>query len=256
MSGTFGPDGQIDPHRGIIWTFIGKKRSGKSVLALVVFRAYPGDRIVIDIAGDDGPVGPDVITIQGTVADGDLPDAWPEYLRQYDDRGRPIPMTLRYVPDAGSPTFLEDMDHIIGIAMAHGECCVLVHEIGVLAEANKTRKHTRRLLMHNRHGGATTALFAGPRAKNIDPLVLAQSDVVSIFELQNKMDRDRIAENIGWDKDALDAGVEALGPHENLRFDANELKPVNGQPDMRLLHIEALPIDEVKSVQRWAAGVR
>jgi len=142
----------------------GLKRSGKSLLALSVFMAYPGDRIVLDIAGDDGPVGPDVITVQGTVVDGDLPGAWPEYLRKYDDRGRPLPMTLRYVPDAGSPTFREDMDHIVGLAMAHGECCLLVHEAQVLAAANKTQKHTLRLLMHNRHGGATTALFCGPRA--------------------------------------------------------------------------------------------
>lgn len=252
MSGTLGPNGRLDPQQGVIWTFVGKKKSGKSVLAMLVFMSYPGDKIVIDVAGDDGPVGPDVITIVGTIGDGSLPDAWPEWLRRYTDDGGPLPMTLRYVPDAGSPTFLDDMDHIVGLAMSHGECCILVHEMQVLAPANKTRKHTRRLLNHNRHNGATTALFCGPRSQGIDLLILAQADLLSIFELQNKSDRDRIAESIGWNKPELDDAVEALGPHENLRFDANEPKPEDDQPDMRLVHCPALPLDIVKKVLRYA----
>lgn len=253
---TFSEGGAIDPTRGIIASFFGKKRSGKSVMALWFFMNYPGDRIVLDIAKDDGPVGPDVVEIRGTIAEGDLPVRWPEWQRLHTRDGRPLPMTLRYVPDPGSPTLLDDLDHMVGLAVAHGQCCLLVHEIGVLAQANRTRPHTRRLLMHNRHAGATTALFCGPRPQDIDTLVMQQSDLVYTFELMNVDDRKRIAQNIGWDTREFDRAVLELGPHEYLRFDANEMKPQAGADDLRLLHFPALPADVVDQVDRWAKGER
>jgi len=246
---TFNERGEIDPKQGAIITCIGKKRSGKSVMGLLFFRAYPGDKIVIDVAGDDGPVGEDVITIKGTAED--LPARWPEWLRNGDD-----PMILRYVPDAGSKTMIEDMDAAVGLALAHGECAILVHEIGVLAKAGSTPRHTRRLLMHNRHNGATTAIFCGPRAQTVDTLVLQQADLVFTFELQGDADRKRIAEDIGWNPREFSQLVHGLGPHEHLMFDANMPKPQAGEPDSRLQHREALPLEVVQDVKRWAEGYR
>jgi hypothetical protein len=248
MSGTFDQHGRIDTHRGIIATFIGKKRSGKSVMALLLFRSYPGDRVVIDVAGDDGPVGPDVVNLKGTVDD--LPHRWPEHLRE-DGK----PMTLRYCPDAGSPTFLEDMDCVVSLAMTHGDCCLLVHEAGRLAPANQTQPHTKRLLMHNRHQ-RVTALFCMPRSQGIDPLILSQSDLVYTFEVPNPADRRRIAETIGWNPRDFDDAVHDLGPHEYLRFDGNEMKPNQGDEDDRLLHFPPLPADVVNDVKRWTDGHR
>lgn len=248
MSGTFGQRGEIDASRGVIATYVGKKRSGKSVLALLLFKEYRGDRIVIDVAGDDGPVGPDVVTLSGTVDD--LPRRWPEHLR--DERK---PMTLRYVPDAGSPTFLEDMDAVVGLSMTHGDCCILVHEMGRLAQANRTPAHTLRLLSHNRHQ-RVTAIFCMPRPQTVDPLVLAQSDLVYTFDVPNPADRRRIAETIGWNPKEFDDHVAELGPHEYLRFDANEDKPQDDDDDKRLLHFVAIPKEIVDDVKRWAAGYR
>lgn len=254
---TFGPDGTIDPGRGVIATMLGKKRSGKSKMGLLMFKQYPGDRVVIDVAGDDGPIGPDVVEIRGTLGDGAIPDRWPSHLRRsHPDTGAPLPMILRYVPDAGSKTFLDDMDAVVALALHHGECAILVHEIGVLAPANKTRPHTTRLLMHNRHNGATTAFFCGPRSQNIDPLILQQSDLVYTFEMQGARDRQRIAENIGWDVQDFHRACLALGPHEYLRFDANEPKPEGNRPDNRLLHFPALDPDIIADVDAWAAGRR
>lgn len=248
---TFGPNGEIDPKRGILATFVGKKRSGKSVMALLFFMRYPGDKIVIDVAGDDGPVGPDVVTLTGTVAEGNMPGRLPTLMRD----GKK-PMIFRYVPDAGSKTFIDDMDHIVGLALDHGQCCILIHEMGVLAEAGKTRVHTRRLLMHNRHNGATTGLFCAPRTVTVDPLVLQQSDLVYTFELQGVADRKRIAESIGWNVKDFDESVHDLGPHEYLLFDANVGKPEDGEVDYRLLHAPALPLPEVERVKKWASGTR
>lgn len=248
MSGTFDRNGRIDTGRGIIATCIGKKRSGKSIMGLLLFRAYPGDRLVLDVAGDDGPIGDDVHNIRGTVDD--LPRRWPEHLRENKK-----PMTLRYVPDAGSQTFLEDMDAFVALAMTHGDCCLLVHEAGRLAPVHKTGPNTARLLMHNRHQ-RVTAIFCMPRSQGVDTLILSQADLVYTFEVPNPADRKRIAETIGWNPADFDDAVHDLGPHEYLRFDSNELKPQEGNDDNRLLHFPALPADVVVDLQRWADGQR
>jgi hypothetical protein len=252
-SGTFDAAGQLDPRQGVIISCFGKKRSGKTIMADRIFMSYPGDQVILDITGNDGPHGPDVINLTGTVAN--LPHKWPEWRRQYDRHDRPVPMVLRYVPDAGSPTQAEDMDHVIGLAMAHGNCGILVQEIGVLAPANRTQPHTRRLLMHNRHAGVT-AIFCGPRPAGIDTLVLAQSDLVYVFELPSPADRRRIADTIGWDPDEFDQAVHDLGAHEYLRFDSNMIKPADGAPDFRLISCPRLPDHEVAPVMAWAQGQR
>lgn len=251
MSGTFDSKGRMQIRDGLIILAVGKKRSGKSVLARLLADSYPGDLAVIDVAGDDGPTGPGVITLRGTVDT--LPTRWPEDQRP-EDGGR---MVLRYVPDAGSPTWAEDMDHVVGMALQQGRrqrdrgrvgAALLIHEIGVVAPAGQTRPHMRRALMHNRHNGLTL-IMCGPRPQTVDPLVLQQSDLIYVFELLNPADRKRLAETIGWSPADFDAAVRDLGPHEYLRFDANEVKPEEGQPDMRLVHFPALPPDAVKGVQ-------
>jgi hypothetical protein len=247
VGGTFGPRGALDPSKGTIILCTGKKGSGKSKMGLLHFRGYPGDRVVIDVAGDDGPMGPDVIDLSGTVAD--LPSRWPEHLRKDDKR----PMTLRYVPDAGSPTFLEDMDRITGLVMAHGDCALLVHEIGRAAPAGQTPPHMRALLQHNRHR-RVTAIFCGPRPQTIDPLVLGQADLVYVFETRVARDRQRIAETVGWNVRDFSDALDELGPHEYLRYDANEAPPAPGDKDLRLVHLDALPADVVAEVTRWSLG--
>lgn len=255
MPGSFDDRGHLEWADGRIITCLGKKRSGKSVMGLVVFRSYPWDKVVIDVAGDDGPWGPGVVQLHGTVED--LPRRLPE-----DDRpeigGRPAPMIWRYVPDAGSPTFLDDMDHVIGLGLAHGKrsghCAVLVHEGGVLAQANRTKMHTRRSLMHNRHNGATL-IFCMPRSQTIDPLIIMQSDLVYIFDLPQIDDRKRVAENIGWPVKDFDQAWSALRTHEYLRYDANQARPYTpNEHDYRLVHWEALPEDVVSSTLAWAHG--
>lgn len=262
MSGSFTANGELDVSSGLVISAYGKKKSGKSVLATLLARSYPGDLAVLDVAGDDGPkppTRPDLIdrAVQDPVHDltgnlEDLPGKWPEHLR--DGRKR---MILRYVPDPGSPTFLDDMDAFVALAYSHGKCCLLVHEMGVLAPAGKVRPHTKRVLMHNRHR-QLTVICCMPRPKGIDPLVLGQSDLVYTFDVPQRMDCERIAEVIGWPADDFAEDVHELGPHEYLRFDANEPKPATDDPehDPRLIHFPALPKEVVADVVSWNEGKR
>lgn len=239
--GTLTSRGEIDPSRGVLLTCLGKKRSGKSKMALLWFESYPYDRVVIDVNGTDGP-HKDVIELHGSVDE--LPTKWPEHQREDGKR-----MTLRYHPDAGSPTFLEDVDAVLGMAYRTGRVCILIHEVGLIAPANRTPPHMRRILQSNRHR-QITAIFCCPRPVTVDPLVLAQSDMVYVFELPNPKDRERVAETIGWDPRDFSAGVHELGPHEYLRADTNESRPGDGEPDLRLVSCPALPADVVAHLDR------
>lgn len=250
MSGSFDDRGRLEISDGRIIVCVGKKKSGKSVMALLFFESYPYDRVVIDVAGDDGPWGQHVIELHGDVTD--LPRRWPEQLREDNQ-----PMVLRYVPDAGSPTFREDMDAVVGLALRHGKssghCCLLVHEGGVLAPANQTPPNMRRALNHNRHNNLTLIL-AMPRSMTVEPLILQQADVVCVFDVPNPADRRRVADTIGWDPEDFDASWRELQVHEYLRYDANEPRPEGEAPDLRLTHWPALPPDVVEGILRQAHG--
>ena len=242
MSGSFDSFGRLTIADGRIVAAVGKKKSGKSLLLMSLLRTYPGDRLVIDVAQDDGPEGPGVITFAGDM--NELPGQWPESLRD----GRQ-PMTIRYRPDPGSRTFREDMDAAVGIAMAHGRCALLVHEMGVLAPANSVLPHTRRLLMHNRHN-RVTAFLAMPRAVAVDPLVLAQSDVVYAFKLQQPSDRKRLADNVGVPQSDVDKVMTGLSPFEYLRYDSNR------EPGQQLTVFPPLPKATVQATEVWSRGRR
>lgn len=252
MSGSFTDDGKLDITDGVIVSIFGKKKSGKSVLALVLFDGYPSDRVVIDVNQDDGPFDPDIIDMTW---DDDL--RWPEWRRNWDgDRWHP--MTVRFRPDPGrQETFLAECDDIIRFTMLHARkladqqrvgCALLIHEIGLVAPVHKTTPWMRRLLMSNRHY-RTTLIAAGPRPKGIDTLVLAQSNVIYMFELLNPADRQILAESIGWSPRELSAEFDGLLRHEYLRFDADEAAPATrNQEDTRLLHFPPLPPSIVRSV--------
>jgi hypothetical protein len=245
MSGSFNARGELDATKPRIISCLGRKGSGKSIMARLLFDGYPRDRLVIDVAGDDGPNGPDVETIHGSADE--LPRRWPEHLRKDDRR-----MTLRYVPDPASRTYLEDMDAAVAMAWAHRDCAILVHEMGELAPSNRTPPATRRMLQMSRHNGITLIACA-PRPITMDPKVLMQSDLVYVFDLPNPNDRKAVADNIGRKPDEIDQGVAALKPHEYLMYDANQAPPENEHDDdLRLVHWPPLPPDVVASIKARA----
>jgi hypothetical protein len=245
--GTLTARGDIDPATGVVIVCLGKKRSGKSKMALLWFESYPYDRVVIDFNGTDGPhhaaPGEQLVELHGTADE--LPKKWPEELREDGKR-----MTLRYHPDMGSATFLEDVDAVVGMAYRTGKVCILIHETGLIAKSTKTPAHVLRMLQSNRHRQLTVLLCA-PRPLTMNPLVLGQADLVYVFELPNKADRETVADAIGWERDDFALAVTELGPHEYLRADTNENRPATeGDPDLRLVHCPALPAEQVAALDR------
>jgi hypothetical protein len=176
----------LDPSRNFIVSAFGRKGSGKTTFNRELFRDFPLAKLCIDVNGEADP-GTDSQRI--TVLERSMP-------RRVE--GKPAP-NLHYVADPGSDTYRDDLDRAVGMAMYPTDDPSLVWcgEVGELCTGNRTGPHLRRLLMQSRHY-RTSGLFDGPRPVDIDRLVIAQADVVAIFDLPDPDDRDRVAKVIGF----------------------------------------------------------
>lgn len=193
--------------------FFGKKGSGKSVLARRFWDTYPGDELCIDVTKD--ALTP--ADVQETFRE--PPERWPSPPKEGEA------VRIRYTPDMHSSTWRDDLDRAVGLSSLRkrqGGCLVWIDEIGTVSQTNRTGPYLRHLLNQGRHD-KTSALFCGPRPITLDPLVLAQSDVVYVFALPNPADRRRIADACGIEPATLDDAVNGLGKHEYLRWDGVEL---------------------------------
>ena len=189
--------GVLDPHQNTLVSVFGRKGSGKSTLNRRLYRSWPLDKLCIDVNREADP-GPDAEVLRG-----DLPSKFPGRL---DDNK---PRNLHYLASPKSDTFREDLDRGVALLLYPQDRPVLgwLGEIGEFTTGNSTGPHLRTLLMQSRHYRAS-ALMDGPRPKNIDPMIIAQSDLVGIFDLPNPHDRVRVAETIGWDPKRFSDEVE------------------------------------------------
>lgn len=209
-------DPLIDPDKGAHVLLVGRKGSGKSHAARVLFDSYPYDSLVLDVTGDlwrdfmdEGlQHDPDVRLVK-------LETPLPARLPGPDEKGRRQIFVL--VPDMGDDHALDNLDRAIGLALRRGRMLIWFDEVGVIAPAGRTQPNMRRYLHHGRHH-QITGLACGPRPIDVDPLVVAQSDHAFIFALANPADRRRVADNIGWEPKTVDAAVHDLGEHEFLHW--------------------------------------
>jgi hypothetical protein len=208
-------DGRPDPHKPVQITVVGKKGSGKTELAYRFFDTYPFDRAAID-PNEDIKMPEDTLDLETP-----LPGRWPgeQWDRLYGDGKRRRRQTLRFVPEFHEPTYLDDMDRVVGMAFGHKRTCLFFDECHEGAPANRTPPHMRRALRQGRHADLTLIL-ATPRPVTVDPLVLSQADWVYVFKLPNPADRKRVAETIGWDPRDFDDAVLRLPEYGYLRYDS------------------------------------
>lgn len=196
---------QLDPRKPNHITIVGRKGSGKSVLAARFWEGWPGDRLVIDPTGDVD-AGDDAEKLEQP-----MPSRWPTNpLAQVDGMaGKKKRSTLRFVPDMGASTYVDDMDRAVGLAFTKGNALLWVDEVGELTNASSTPPHVRRLLHQSRHR-KLSLMFCGPRPIDINPLVMSQADYIAVFRLPNPADRKRVADVTGLDLGELeDALAEA-----------------------------------------------
>ena len=113
--------GPTDPRKPVQILVVGKKGSGKTELAYRFFDSYPGDRIAIDPNGDL-KMPDDSMEIVTPIS-----ARWPgtAYEEFAEEHGLPAAggnkrrSTLYFVPDAGDPDYLEEIDRAVGLAFAH-----------------------------------------------------------------------------------------------------------------------------------------
>jgi len=200
---------EIDPDASSVISTFGSKGSGKSTWLRSFYGSWPYDKIAIDVNGDIDP-GPDAIEIHDP-----LPDYFPDF-------GDGEPKNLHYRADPGSPTYREDLDHAISMALfpQNKKVLAFMDEIGEFTTGNQTDPNLRRLLMQSRHYH-TSALIAGPRPMDIDPLIIGQSDLIAIYDLPNEDDQARIAKTIGYPVRRFNEAMvemQALGPYYHLLY--------------------------------------
>jgi hypothetical protein len=194
----------------------GRKGQGKTELAWLIWDSWDRDRLVIDVNGDVLKHHPGDLD---TTDDVTPTSAWPEHLRRDGPDGLPARLSLRYVPDhtAAAPLYREDLDRAVGMAFAHPGTLLWVDEIGEVAPVHQVGGHTRRALHMGRHQDLYL-VTTSPRPIGVDPLVLANADVVYVFSLPNANDQRRIADAIGWNRNEFSTEVGALPDHGYLRY--------------------------------------
>lgn len=186
----------LDPTKPMIVSAWGSKGSGKSYFNRRLFRSYPYDKLCIDVNGNADPGGEPVKLTRE-----DIGGRWPEPPAGLPGAPKPAPRSLYWRADPGSATYDDDLDRAVGLALYPQDRRVMVWcgEVGeFMPSAQRTRPHMRRLLQQSRHHNAS-ALFDGPRPVHVNPLVLAQSNLVAVYHLPNPHDRERIANEIGYE---------------------------------------------------------
>lgn len=212
----------IDAQRPQLILVVGRKGSGKSVVARQLFTDWPHDKVAVDVNGDADPgEGAKKITVP-------LPTRMPPPR----DDGRPN--VLHFRADPGDPSYREHLDQAAGLALNPSTRPGLVwfDEWAEVGRPGQIGPHVHRLLMQSRHHLAS-ALMCCPRPMNIDPLSVSQADYVYIFDIPNPRDRERLADNIGVAPKALMQELDITGrrgKHWHMRWDAREHELIRCPP--------------------------
>jgi hypothetical protein len=207
--------GPPDP-AGSLYVFLsGRKGSGKSHIARRWFDSYPYDRLVVDITHD---LRNDLRRDGVPFRELDL-DVLPARLAGPADPDDAAAQTWLVCPDMGSPTWWDDTDRALGLALGRGPMLIWVDEYGTVTRAGKTGPNMRRILHHGRHD-RLSLLLCCPRPIDVDPLGIAQADLIYTFRTPQVYDRQRVADTTGVDRGLFDETNAALGEHEYMLYDA------------------------------------
>lgn len=224
------PDFRIDPDSGAYMSSFGPKGHGKSELAVRLFASYPYNGLVIDHTGDFDPEGK--LTEELSPALKAIADSIGAHKDNLDDmsdeeidellaahraaaieawRGDPPKRfrKYRYQPNFLANDWLERSDNVVALAYLVGHCAIVLDEVGLGAPSNRTPRFTRQALHMGRHQ-RLSMLMPGPRPAELDPLVLNQSDVVTVHGQLHPLDVQRLSRHFGTSDRELASILESL----------------------------------------------
>lgn len=205
----------IDPTRSNVILCVGTKGSGKSEAARVIFDAWPGNRIALDVTGDARPEDPDTIILTAP-----FPSQMPDPL---EDRPR---VTVWARVDPRSPTYNDDQDAAVamGLYPRLGEALLWDDEFAELATASMIPPNTKLAIISSRHYHLSMLLCC-PRPARIPILAISQSDLVLVFETPRRDDRKILADNMGYPHALFEAAYREnrlRGDHALLLWDKRQ----------------------------------
>lgn len=223
------PDFAFDPDKGAYIASFGPKGSGKTELNWRLFTSYPYDGLLIDATGDVDPEHRHTEPLPAELraiarklaveknAEPPSPEQFKEEIDEAWRGDRPGPRKFRYVPNPLAQDWLDRSDLIVGLAFIHGRCDVFLDEIDDLAPAQQTPAWTRLTLRQGRHRQLSVGM-TGPRPKGVDPLVIAQADVVTIHGPLHESDVVRLAAQFHMSTAELDRLIRELEKFGYLAF--------------------------------------
>jgi len=181
----------IDPDRSTFILACGRKGRGKSESLRMVFDAWPYDRGILDITGDARPDDPATVAI-GMPASVDRES----YRKHPDDR---LTFWIRVTPKQPERDFLKQQDDAMALGLYPQDrpFLMLVDEYGQMVPNGRAGPEMSLALQSSRHYHLSLGL-ACPRPVFIGPLTITQADLVLVYELPNRDDREAIAKNIGF----------------------------------------------------------
>jgi hypothetical protein len=208
---------------------VGRKGTGKTELAWQLWESWDGDRVLVDFTADVGKDHPDPHTHDLE----DVPSRWPEHLKE-DDETR---LSLRYVPDTGDPYWRDEVDRLLGLCYSQGNVLIWIDDAGQCLAVGKVGPNGQRILQFGRHQDIWL-LLTMPRPKTIETLALSQADVIYCFDLPSRFDRQRVADNVGWDTRDVDQANSELADHGYMRAHvaAHELAIFPPLPPSKIVH--------------------
>lgn len=221
--------GGLLPAPGEFVSVFGVKKTGKSSYNRLIFHRWSGDKLCIDVNGDEDP-GPGAIRLAKPL------NRWPD---------EPGPLTLHYVPDWTSKSAKDDLDRALGMALFPQDRPVLLWlgEFGRLTDNARPTPYQTTLYQASRHYGPITLLMDQPRAMWVHTSALNQTDRFVIFDMPNRDDQDRLADHIGIERVPFRAALRSIhsrGPYWHAVHD--RANPDHAGPPRRLEAMPPLPL--------------
>lgn len=207
----------IDPTKNQVIKIVGRKESGKSEAARMMFRGWPGvTRIVVDPTGDADP-GDDLEPIA-------LPNPLPVRLPKVDPNEGP--QVYRWIPNTKAPDYEDELDRVFNLGLYPKTEPVLmwVDEDGEVFPVHKSGP-ARRTATHQGRHHKLSMILTGPRVMELQTLCLAQADRVLMFDTPGDADRQRLARTMGVKQATLNRELDEIrrrGPHWYLMYIAAE----------------------------------